>query len=127
MTKHNPDTCPLCAGSGEVTIIPAGEPDSAAGTYGCPLCIAAERDEAEEQRIRALVQWHTSEARRLRSKLPAGDLDSLRLGWTTLGRVKQLLPDLLTSDEQGFRDNAQIIEALVNIVEHGVPPSGSKP
>ncbi len=39
------DICELCAGSGEVVITPIGEDDGQAGTYGCPICIAKQRDE----------------------------------------------------------------------------------
>lgn len=43
------DECELCAGSGEVTITPVGCDESRAGDYGCPLCIAKERDELQKQ------------------------------------------------------------------------------
>lgn len=43
------DECELCAGSGEVTITPVGGDDSQASEYGCPLCIARERDELQKQ------------------------------------------------------------------------------
>lgn len=43
------DECELCAGSGEVTITPVGLDDSQAGAYGCPVCIAKERDELQKQ------------------------------------------------------------------------------
>lgn len=37
--------CPLCGGVGELSITPYGAPESEAGTYGCPICIAGERDD----------------------------------------------------------------------------------
>lgn len=43
------EECPLCAGSGEVTIIPVGGSDADAGDYGCPVCIAKERDELQNK------------------------------------------------------------------------------
>lgn len=71
MTPRDPADCPLCAGSGEVNITPVGAPDSEQGTYGCPLCIAAERDEAEDQRVLDQIRWCEQEIKRLRSLLPA--------------------------------------------------------
>lgn len=43
------DECELCAGIGEVTITPVGGNEAQAGEYGCPLCIAKERDELQKQ------------------------------------------------------------------------------
>lgn len=43
------DECELCAGSGEVTITPVGGNESQSDEYGCPLCIAKERDELQKQ------------------------------------------------------------------------------
>lgn len=43
------EECELCAGSGEVIITPVGGNDSDAGVYGCPMCIAKERDELQKQ------------------------------------------------------------------------------
>lgn len=45
------DDCPLCGGTGEVSISKDGTHE---GTdyYGCPVCISRERDE-EEARLRA--------------------------------------------------------------------------
>ena len=43
------EECELCAGSGEVTITPVGASDSAADQYGCPVCIAKERDALQKQ------------------------------------------------------------------------------
>lgn len=45
MEARDTGECRLCCGIGEVTITPIGEPDSEATSYGCPVCIAAERDE----------------------------------------------------------------------------------
>ena len=55
MSAHNPDECPLCSGSGEVTITPFGADDGKADSYGCPACIAADRDKAEQQRDKLLA------------------------------------------------------------------------
>lgn len=43
------DECELCAGSGEVTIIPVGGSDADARDYGCPMCIAKERDALQDK------------------------------------------------------------------------------
>lgn len=55
MKRHpeaHEDECPLCNGSGEVSISKDGTYE---GTdyYGCPACISRERDE-EERRLQAL-------------------------------------------------------------------------
>ena len=47
--------CELCGGSGEVIITPYGAPDSQAAIYGCPMCIQADRDKAEQQRDELLA------------------------------------------------------------------------
>lgn len=54
--------CHLCAGSGEVYFVPMGAPDCAADNFGCPACVAAERDEeiarltADNIRMRAALE-----------------------------------------------------------------------
>lgn len=45
MSEHTEDICDLCGGSGEVEITPFGRPDDERDSFGCPACIAAERDE----------------------------------------------------------------------------------
>lgn len=45
------DDCPLCGGTGEVSISKDGT-DKGTDYYGCPVCICRERDE-EEARLRA--------------------------------------------------------------------------
>lgn len=42
--------CELCGGSGEVITTPYGMSDKHAANYGCPICIQADRDKAEQQR-----------------------------------------------------------------------------
>lgn len=49
MSIHNEEDCPLCGGTGEVDITPYGEPDSETESYGCPICIQAQRDAAEQR------------------------------------------------------------------------------
>lgn len=65
--------CRLCGGSGEVTITPIGEPDSAATSYGCPVCIAAARDEEEAELLERIdqMQQHQNELLRARQVLGA--------------------------------------------------------
>lgn len=46
------DACPLCGGSGEVSIVPYGEPDNQSDWYGCPICLQREYD-GERERLRA--------------------------------------------------------------------------
>lgn len=45
MSEHTEDICDLCGGSGEVEITPFGRPDDERDSFGCPACVAAERDE----------------------------------------------------------------------------------
>lgn len=52
MNHADIDDCPLCGGCGEVTIVPHGGADGDADSYGCPMCIQAERD-AEIEELRA--------------------------------------------------------------------------
>ncbi len=62
------DECELCAGSGEVTITPVGCGESQAGEYGCPVCIAKERDELQK-RVWALAQAASKSAALVQSGL----------------------------------------------------------
>lgn len=49
--EEHGDDCPLCGGTGEVSISKDGT-DKGTDYYGCPVCICRERDE-EEARLRA--------------------------------------------------------------------------
>lgn len=59
MSEHTEDICDLCGGSGEVEITPFGRPDDERDSFGCPACIAAERDkeiaELRQQRDKLLA------------------------------------------------------------------------
>ncbi len=79
MSKHNQDECPLCQGSGEVDITPIGEPDSERSSYGCPMCIAADRDEAEQQRDKLLAALDGQPQSPV--PLTEAELKIFKLGW----------------------------------------------
>lgn len=59
--NDNQDECYLCGGSGEVVFVAHGDPEQRQDCFGCPACIARERDELEQelQLYRALCHGYT--------------------------------------------------------------------
>lgn len=55
MSKHDQENCHLRGGNGEVLITPYGDPDGKSDYFGCPMCIQADRDEAEAERDELLA------------------------------------------------------------------------